>query len=111
MTAPTPAQAAHRAYWVTLLRGEEPTDAYDDEESEYQRAWDASAQAVAGPLEAEIKRLRADLADAEAEIGRWPRCPAGCRCRVGTDDADALECGCDGPCTAATETITERNDQ
>lgn len=63
MTAQTPGQAAHRAYWVTLLRGEEPTDAYDDEEAEYQRAWDASAQAVAGPLEAEIKRLRGTLAE------------------------------------------------
>lgn len=47
----------------------------------------------------ELVMLRADLADAEAEILRWPRCPAGCRCRVGTSDADALECGCDGPCT------------
>jgi hypothetical protein len=61
---------------------------------------DAAGQAVAGPLEAETTRLRADLADAEAEVARWPRCPAGCRCRVGTDDADALECGCVGPCTA-----------
>lgn len=25
-------------------------------------------------------------------------CPAGCGCRLGTDDADARECGCDGGC-------------
>lgn len=43
--------------------------------------------------------LRADLADAEAQLARWPRCPAGCPCRVGIeDDADRNECGCDGPC-------------
>lgn len=27
------------------------------------------------------------------------RCPVGCGCRLGTDDADRRECGCDGPCT------------
>jgi hypothetical protein len=26
-------------------------------------------------------------------------CPAGCGCKLGTDDADRNECGCDGPCT------------
>jgi hypothetical protein len=26
-------------------------------------------------------------------------CPEGCGCRVGTEDADRFECGCDGPCT------------
>lgn len=30
---------------------------------------------------------------------RWPCCPDGCGCRIGTDDADGRECGCDGPCT------------
>ncbi len=74
--------------------------------------WEAAGAAVAATAIARLNptgelasamtenvRLRKDLADAEAEIGRWPRCPAGCRCRVGADDADALECGCDGPCT------------
>jgi hypothetical protein len=43
--------------------------------------------------------LRADLADAEAQLAKWPRCPAGCSCRAGIgDDADRNECGCDGPC-------------
>ena len=42
--------------------------------------------------------LRADLADAEAQLARWPRCPEGCGCRLGTEDADARECACDGPC-------------
>ena len=27
------------------------------------------------------------------------RCEEGCGCRYGTDDADRMECGCDGPCT------------
>ena len=27
-----------------------------------------------------------------------PKCPEGCGCRLGTGDADARECGCDGPC-------------
>ena len=25
-------------------------------------------------------------------------CPGGCGCRLGTDDADRRECGCDGGC-------------
>lgn len=54
-------------------------------------------------LAEQLRLVQADLADAEAEIGRWPRCPAGCRCRIGTEDADALECGCDGPCTTGWE--------
>jgi hypothetical protein len=28
-----------------------------------------------------------------------PPCPEGCGCRLGADDADRRECGCDGPCT------------
>lgn len=27
-----------------------------------------------------------------------PPCPGGCGCRLGTDDADRFECGCDGGC-------------
>jgi hypothetical protein len=27
-----------------------------------------------------------------------PLCPGGCGCRLGTDDADRRECGCDGGC-------------
>ena len=27
-----------------------------------------------------------------------PLCPGGCGCRLGTDDADRLECGCDAGC-------------
>jgi hypothetical protein len=43
--------------------------------------------------------LRADLADAEAMLARWPKCPEGCNCRIGIEeDADRNECGCDGPC-------------
>ena len=37
----------------------------------------------------------------EARLGRLDgaACPEGCGCRLGTDDADRRECGCDGPCT------------
>lgn len=31
------------------------------------------------------------------------RCPEGCGCRLGTDDAARRECGCDGPCTTGWE--------
>jgi len=42
-----------------------------------------------------------DAADAACNADpRWPRCPDGCGCRIGTDDADSRDCGCDGPCTA-----------
>ena len=33
----------------------------------------------------------------EAE-GPVPMCPGGCGCRLGTDDADRFECGCDEGC-------------
>lgn len=52
--------------------------------------------------------LRADLADAEALLARWPRCPSGCNCRTGIeDDADRNECGCDGPCNGGTQPAPE----
>jgi hypothetical protein len=28
----------------------------------------------------------------------WSLCPGGCGCRLGTDDADRFECGCDEGC-------------
>jgi NTP pyrophosphatase (non-canonical NTP hydrolase) len=36
----------------------------------------------------------------EGQAARQNRslCPGGCGCRLGTDDADARECGCDGGC-------------
>jgi hypothetical protein len=36
-----------------------------------------------------------------------PMCPEGCGCRLGTDDPDARECGCDGLCTAELDAMTE----
>lgn len=51
-------------------------------------------------LNRELLTARADLADAQELLARWPKCPDGCGCRLGTDDPDARECGCDGPCTA-----------
>lgn len=37
-------------------------------------------------------------ADAVAGVSESPPCPGGCGCRLGTDDADRLECGCDAGC-------------
>lgn len=67
------------------------------------RNWQAAvvaAQERPAPGDArELAMLRADLADAEAQLVKWPKCPAGCSCRLGIeDDADRNECGCDGPC-------------
>ena len=42
--------------------------------------------------------LAEDLDDAGALLEHWPKCPDGCGCRLGTEDADAKECACDGPC-------------
>jgi hypothetical protein len=56
--------------------------------------------------------LRAELDEAEAELRRWmrrwPRCPSGCNCRIGIpEDADANECGCDGPCNGGPQPAPE----
>lgn len=46
--------------------------------------------------------MRALLAILDAERARpaidVARCPAGCGCRLWSEDADAADCGCDGPC-------------
>jgi hypothetical protein len=47
----------------------------------------------------ERDEAREQLADAAAIAASWPRCPDGCGCRLGTEDPEAAECGCDGPCT------------
>lgn len=41
----------------------------------------------------EIERYR-------KETGQDPigMCPAGCGCRIWTEDADVRDCACDGPC-------------
>lgn len=31
-------------------------------------------------------------------------CPGNCGCRLGTDDADRFECGCDGGCCGDSDT-------
>ncbi len=60
-----------------------------------------------GQLQA-VRRLMADamangVIDSQAILKQLDAtqalCPGGCGCRLGTDDADARECGCDGPCT------------
>ncbi|MGH3402850.1 MAG: hypothetical protein ACRDRJ_10175 [Streptosporangiaceae bacterium] len=41
-----------------------------------------------------------DQAAYEARTPHRPHyCPDDCGCRLGTNDADRFECGCDGPCT------------
>lgn len=37
-------------------------------------------------------------------------CPDGCGCRLGTEDADARECGCDGPCCGGDDYADEPGD-
>jgi hypothetical protein len=37
-------------------------------------------------------------AEAQQETSADEMCPGGCGCRLGTDDADRLECGCDAGC-------------
>ncbi len=44
------------------------------------------------------------LESEEAEEEEW--CPERCGCRLGTEDADIHECGCDGPCRGITHVIT-----
>jgi hypothetical protein len=46
---------------------------------------------------------------AESAELAWPVCPEGCGCRLGTDNADARECGCDGPCNS-TRPLRSRDD-
>jgi hypothetical protein len=51
--------------------------------------------------QAEAKRQQMER-DAEAPARQEPgadrMCPGGCGCRLGTDDADRFECGCDEGC-------------
>lgn len=43
----------------------------------------------------------------------WPLCPNGCGCRLGSEDADARDCACDGLCCydeiEVSEVFTERD--
>jgi len=48
-------------------------------------------------LTAERDEALAALARCEEETGLMP-CPMGCGCRVGSADADAADCACNGPC-------------
>lgn len=48
---------------------------------------------------AERDKLKLDLSGSETIAAAWPKCPDGCGCRLGTEDPDAQECGCHGPCT------------
>ena len=63
------------------------------------------------PLRSDIETvamLRADLDDAEAQLAKWPKCPAGCSCRFGYEgDSDRNECGCDGPCNGGEQPAPE----
>lgn len=61
---------------------------------------DAYDQARPAPPSADWVRLAvAVLREVAAHPGFAEQlCPEGCGCRVGTEDADRFECGCDGPC-------------
>jgi hypothetical protein len=48
--------------------------------------------------------------DAAPDTAPEARCPEGCGCRLGTDDADRRECGCDGPCTGTAAPDTAQPD-
>lgn len=105
MNAYTPAQAAAHAFVTGCVnRGITVSNAAVPAECQLgavKELWADVAKAATAAQEPslELAMLRADLADAEALLARWPRCPAGCSCRVGIpEDADANECGCDGPC-------------
>lgn len=49
------------------------------------------------------RAFRAGWEAAEKHTAADRCCPEGCGCRLGTQDADARECGCDGPCTGGQE--------
>jgi hypothetical protein len=119
-------QAVREAFltWQALPPSEMPAEPWDQLPSWLREKWESIAQAAidwrragdAAPTAedfgnaADIMRLRDELAKVQRERGEaedevrellraWPRCPAGCNCRIGVaDDPDRNECGCDGPC-------------
>jgi hypothetical protein len=93
VTAPVPDQAA-RAPYEAARRAFEGTG---DWEMAVEAALAAERQRTA-KLTAELGEMRADMAAARDLLDLWPLCPDGCGCRLGTDDPDARECACDGPC-------------
>jgi len=76
-------QAAHTAARVT----NQAEVAYED--------WIAERDpADAGSMAGFVAGFRA----AVAASGGWPLCPNGCGCRLGSEDAEAADCACDGLC-------------
>ena len=51
-----------------------------------------------GQRERKISDERKPMSTTETTAPENPPCPGGCGCRLGTDDADRFECGCDGGC-------------
>jgi len=85
-----------------------------------ERAWwiaaaDAALKAGTcphGDLAAQAAKVARERDEAEDEVREllrtWPRCPAGCNCRIGVaDDPDRNECGCDGPCNGEPQPAPE----
>jgi hypothetical protein len=103
-------EAHHAVMHEQTGRRQSHHKAYENLTPKVRARYVAAGQAVAGPLEADNARLRDALAAVQRErdeaedenrklLRAWPRCPAGCNCRVGVeDDPDRNECGCEGPC-------------
>lgn len=68
----TPGEAAYNRWRQSMEEQDVGTDSWESLTGEDRNAWE----------------------DVAAGIG--PRCPRGCGCRLGTEDADARECGCGG---------------
>jgi hypothetical protein len=57
--------------------------------------------AIVNVVDPDLEALEFDGWISPATTARFAtgHCPEGCGCRLGTEDADARECGCDGLCT------------
>jgi hypothetical protein len=86
-TAPvTPRTEAGRNLLAFIDR-QAPSDANDHEE------WVAEWYAWRNDIEHRTLAIEREAGSTDALL-----CPTGCGCRIGTEDADRADCGCDGPC-------------
>jgi hypothetical protein len=137
MTAPTPGQALYEVISGRFADDDDITDwsEWGELEDSAREVYEDAGQAaiVADPEVRAFHRLVAEIAGYAAgegmahgalgEIqgkartllfGDTPvsgRCPGGCGCRLGTDDAERRECGCVGPCATGRDARAEGIDQ